>query len=412
MTRAALISLAALAAGLLLAGCGSEGVGRRRLGPSSARSPSDPRARDSGLQAHGRPGRGQGHLPQVAGCVGCHTLPTRTRPARSARTSTRPSPTSALATARVTHGQGAMPSFKGQLTDQQIADVARTSSRRPAHADGRSSFRRLPARVAAFAFDLDRTLIAEDAVLRPRTRAAIAAVRAPGIARDRRHRAHVPRRRGPLLDAGRARRPGRLLPGRRRRRPARASGCATCRSRGSDALEAIDAVIAAGFHLNCYVDDELYVAAVTPEARAYADFQHLESTRSATCASWLTADPTKLVAVGDPGGARRARGRLKPRFGGRLFISKSLPHFLEFAHPGREQGRRASLRRRAARLHAERRRSRSATARTTASCSTGPASASRSRTRTRTSAPRRPRLPVRPRGRHRTACSRPPRLPP
>ena len=42
------------------------------------------------------------------------------------------------------------------------------------------------------------------------------------------------------------------------------------------ALEAIDAVVAAGFHVNCYVDDELYVAEVTPEARAYADFQGLE----------------------------------------------------------------------------------------------------------------------------------------
>jgi hydroxymethylpyrimidine pyrophosphatase-like HAD family hydrolase len=31
------------------------------------------------------------------------------------------------------------------------------------------------------------------------------------------------------------------------------------------ALEAIDAVTAAGFHINAYVDDELYVAAETPD---------------------------------------------------------------------------------------------------------------------------------------------------
>ena len=35
--------------------------------------------------------------------------------------------------------------------------------------------------MAAFAVDLDRTLIAEDAVLRPRTREAIAHVRARGV---------------------------------------------------------------------------------------------------------------------------------------------------------------------------------------------------------------------------------------
>ena len=35
-----------------------------------------------------------------------------------------PKPDFRLATARVTLGKGVMPSFKGQLTDQQIADVA------------------------------------------------------------------------------------------------------------------------------------------------------------------------------------------------------------------------------------------------------------------------------------------------
>ena len=70
----------------------------------------------------------------------------------------------------------------------------------------------------------------------------------------------------------------------------------------------MDAVLAAGFHLNCYVDDLLYVAEVTPEARRYADFQHLEIHAVGDLRAWLDRDPTKLVAVGDPGGARRARG--------------------------------------------------------------------------------------------------------
>ena len=48
---------------------------------------------------------------------------TRARRARSARTSTRPSRALSLAVLRVTHGQGAMPTFKGTLTDKQIADV-------------------------------------------------------------------------------------------------------------------------------------------------------------------------------------------------------------------------------------------------------------------------------------------------
>lgn len=98
------------------------------------------------------------------------------------------------------------------------------------------------------------------------------------------------------------------------------------------ALEVIDAVTAAGFHLNCYVDDLLYVAEVTPEARAYADFQHLEIHPVGPLYEWLRADPTKLVAVGDPRALDDLAAELAPRFGGRLFVSKSLPYFLEFAH--------------------------------------------------------------------------------
>ncbi len=104
------------------------------------------------------------------------------------------------------------------------------------------------------------------------------------------------------------------------------------------ALEAIDAVVEAGFHVNCYVDDVLYVAEVTPEARAYAGFQDLEIEAVGDLRAWLHADPTKLVAVGVPEELDALEDVLKPRFRGRLFVSKSLPHFLEFAHPDVSKG--------------------------------------------------------------------------
>jgi Cof subfamily protein (haloacid dehalogenase superfamily) len=104
------------------------------------------------------------------------------------------------------------------------------------------------------------------------------------------------------------------------------------------ALEAIDAVVDAGFHVNCYVDDALYVAEVTPEARTYADFQGLEIHAVGPLHEWLHDDPTKLVAVGDPGELDVLEDELKPRFAGKLFVSKSLPHFLEFAHPDVNKG--------------------------------------------------------------------------
>jgi Cof subfamily protein (haloacid dehalogenase superfamily) len=106
----------------------------------------------------------------------------------------------------------------------------------------------------------------------------------------------------------------------------------------AEAREAMDAVLAAGFHLNCYVDDLLYVAEVTPEARRYAEFQHLEIHDVGDLRTWLDRDPTKLVAVGDPAALDELEQELKPRFEGRLFISKSLPFFLEFAHPDVSKG--------------------------------------------------------------------------
>ena len=105
-----------------------------------------------------------------------------------------------------------------------------------------------------------------------------------------------------------------------------------------EAREAMDAVVAAGFHLNCYLDDLLYVAEVTPEARQYADFQQLEIHPVGDLRAWLDRDPTKLVAVGDPQALDELERELKPRFEGRLFISKSLPYFLEFAHPDVSKG--------------------------------------------------------------------------
>jgi Cof subfamily protein (haloacid dehalogenase superfamily) len=88
-----------------------------------------------------------------------------------------------------------------------------------------------------------------------------------------------------------------------------------------------------GFHVNCYVDDELYVAEVNPEAERYAGFQHLPIHAVGNLAAWLSEPPTKLVTIGDPDMLDGLEARMKERFAGRLYISKSLPYFLEFASP-------------------------------------------------------------------------------
>ena len=100
-----------------------------------------------------------------------------------------------------------------------------------------------------------------------------------------------------------------------------------------EAREVIAALDGLGLPILCYVDDELYVGRETPESDAYAGFQSLVVRPVGNLLEWLEVAPTKLVVVGDPARLDELETRLKVRFDERLYISKSLPHFLEFASP-------------------------------------------------------------------------------
>jgi cbb3-type cytochrome c oxidase subunit III len=62
---------------------------------------------------------------QSAGCTGCHTLKDAGSTGTVGPNLDQAKPSEALAIKRVTNGQGAMPPFKGQLTDAQIQAVAK-----------------------------------------------------------------------------------------------------------------------------------------------------------------------------------------------------------------------------------------------------------------------------------------------
>src|SRR5262249_23550433 len=155
-----------------------------------------------------------------------------------------------------------------------------------------------PRTIEAVACDLDRTLIGEDTVLRPRTRDAIAATRAAGIhfvlVTGRMFRSVRPY----ALEAG-PRQPVGCLPGAGRAEPVSGRWLRHVPIPLELARETIAALNEEGFGLNCYVDDELYVAEVTPEARRYADFQHLQLHAVGDLLAWLDKPPTKLVVIDD-----------------------------------------------------------------------------------------------------------------
>ena len=111
-----------------------------------------------------------------AGCGGCHTFS-----AAGSTGTVGPNLDDAnvdvdAVVQQVKNGGGGMPAFGISLSDQEIADVAAFVD-----AVAVSLPDDFPRDVAAFACDLDRTLIAEDAALHPRTLAALRAVRDAGL---------------------------------------------------------------------------------------------------------------------------------------------------------------------------------------------------------------------------------------
>ena len=104
------------------------------------------------------------------------------------------------------------------------------------------------------------------------------------------------------------------------------------------AREAIGLLQDEGYSPNIYVDDELYVGRETPGSREYASYNRLELHVVGDVLDWLEEPPTKLVCVGVPKELDAVEARAKEHFGTRMYISKSLPHFLEFAAPGVTKG--------------------------------------------------------------------------
>jgi Cof subfamily protein (haloacid dehalogenase superfamily) len=194
-----------------------------------------------------------------------------------------------------------------------------------------------PRHVKAIASDLDRTLVGEDYELHTRTKSAITAAQAAGI--------HV------VIVTGRMFRSVRPYLER-----AGIDDLVVCYQGAivADpvsgrflrhvtiplelARETISAVEREGFQLNCYVDDNLYVAKMTPEAHSYAEHQQIPIDTVGDLHDWLVSPPTKLVVIGDPKALDGLAERLREQFNGRLYISKSLPFFLELASPEVSKG--------------------------------------------------------------------------
>jgi mono/diheme cytochrome c family protein len=116
--------LIALGSALLLAGCG----GGKVVAPApetvqGSLPASTTETQPPSQTPKGDPTAGKAVF-QSAGCVGCHTLKAANATGTVGPNLDEAKPPLSRIVDRVTNGKGVMPSFKDQLSDKQIADVA------------------------------------------------------------------------------------------------------------------------------------------------------------------------------------------------------------------------------------------------------------------------------------------------
>ena len=130
MRRAALIALAALALALLVAACGGEEdkttAPETVVGSVPAETGAPPA--ETGAEPSAPAGEGDAAAGEAvfasAGCGSCHTLAAAGTNGTIGPNLDDAKPDHDLVVDRVTNGSGAMPSFSGTLSEQQIQDVA------------------------------------------------------------------------------------------------------------------------------------------------------------------------------------------------------------------------------------------------------------------------------------------------
>ena len=110
------------------AGCSVNKPGEKTVAPLPSKVvgtvPTTQQASVPAQYKNGDPTAGK-QVFKTAGCAGCHTLKDAgaTGNVGPNLDTVQPPPSLSIAVSRVTNGRGAMPPFKGQLSDKQIANV-------------------------------------------------------------------------------------------------------------------------------------------------------------------------------------------------------------------------------------------------------------------------------------------------
>ncbi len=93
-----------------------------------------------------------------------------------------------------------------------------------------------------------------------------------------------------------------------------------------------------GFHLNIYMNDELYATNRNPHIKGYTDLARVPYIEVPDLLSVLSIKPDKLLIINDEHKLDDLALNLRDLVGNKLHITKSKPYFLEITHPQATKG--------------------------------------------------------------------------
>lgn len=104
------------------------------------------------------------------------------------------------------------------------------------------------------------------------------------------------------------------------------------------AKEVVDFILPYGYHLNVYIDDQLYMGKDSPEGQRYLSLAKVPLHLVDNLSEALTKEPSKLLIIAQPEELDNLSRDIREAFGTGLNIVKSRSTFLEISHPQATKG--------------------------------------------------------------------------
>jgi Cof subfamily protein (haloacid dehalogenase superfamily) len=87
-----------------------------------------------------------------------------------------------------------------------------------------------------------------------------------------------------------------------------------------------------GYHIQAYIEDELYAAEVNERLQDYCKLSNIPYKIEPDFEKLASIPSTKLLMIDDPDKLDRLMEELAPKYADRVHMTKSKPQFLEFVH--------------------------------------------------------------------------------